>query len=132
LILQNQDLAELRSYEQAEDLSIHLLKNFLIEFKFSDWNVHNSAGALKGKAVTAAEKEKRADEIATELCDNNKWFSHGRFINVNILTKDLKLKIEDYSLDDKLRNLIRTYNDLVIQHIRRGNYAFFVHTKNFI
>jgi len=132
LILQNQDLAELRSYEQAEVLSIHLLKNFLIKYKFSDWKVHNTPGAQKGKPVTATEKEIRADEIATELCDNNKWFSHGRFINVGILTNDLKLKIEDYSAEDKLRNLIRTYNDLIIQHIRRGNYAFFVHTKNFI
>lgn len=39
-IAQNQDMAELRRYEQARDLSVTLLKQWLCKFKFKDWTVH--------------------------------------------------------------------------------------------
>ena len=91
-ILQNQDLATLSEYEQAKNLTITLLKEWLVEYKFRDWEKHKD-----GSDVTGEEKEQRAEEIANLLGDNKIWHSHGRMIGINRLKKFLKLKIEDYS-----------------------------------
>jgi len=37
MILQKLDLAELRSYEMARNLTVALLKEWLVNFKFKDW-----------------------------------------------------------------------------------------------
>ena len=42
LILQGQDLALLSRYEQARDLTVTLLKKWLVEYKFKDWPQHRS------------------------------------------------------------------------------------------
>jgi hypothetical protein len=60
LVLQNQDLALLSRYEQARDLTVTLLKKWLVEFKFRDWTTHGSDPKKKGQPVTITEKEKRA------------------------------------------------------------------------
>lgn len=38
LILRDFDLAELRAYEQAKELTISLLKKWLVKFKFKNWD----------------------------------------------------------------------------------------------
>ncbi len=108
-ILQNQDLATLRRYEQARDLSISLLKHWLVKYKFKDWENHSSTG----KSVTDEEKTNRAIEIAKSLSNHKKWHSHGRMIGINTLKDDLKLKIEDYTGDNALSTEIRRYSDLL-------------------
>lgn len=130
LILQSQDLAMLSRYEQAKNLTITLLKKWLVEYKFHDWHIHNTTTRKKGKPVTQKEKEERAEEIARLLGDNKLWHSHGRMIGINTLTNTLRLQIEDYSKEDELRNLIRSYNDLIIEYIRRANFPFFLDSKN--
>ncbi|MDO8446609.1 MAG: ATP-dependent Clp protease proteolytic subunit [Deltaproteobacteria bacterium] len=131
LILQNQDLAMLSRYEQAKNLTVTLLKKWLVEYKFHDWDMHHTTVGKKGKPVTKKEKEKRAEEIARQLGDNKLWHSHGRMIGINTLTNTLKLQIEDYSKETELRTLIRSYNDLIVEYIRRANSTFFLHSKNF-
>jgi len=132
LILQSQDLAMLSRYEQAKNLTITLLKKWLVEYKFHDWYTHNTNPRKKGKPVTLKEKGERAEEIARLLGDNKLWHSHGRMIGINALTNPLRLKIEDYSRETELRNLIRSYNDLIVEYIRRANSLFFfLHSKNF-
>ncbi len=51
LILQKVDLAELRSFEMAKNLTTSLLKEWLVKFK--NWNTHNSTN----KKVQLKEKE---------------------------------------------------------------------------
>jgi hypothetical protein len=128
LMLREQDLAMLRRHEQARDLTIALLKQWLVNYKFKNWNNHSSSGA----AVSAREKEQRATEIARDLGDNKIWHSHGRSIGIDALTSILKLKIEDYSNDTVLKPLIRDYNDLICQYISRNNVEMFFHTRKFI
>ena len=99
VILQNQDLAMLSQFEQAKNLTITLLKNWLVEYKFKDWVTHQTTPALQGQPVTQAEKEARAEEIASILSNNKLWHSHGRKIGAKTLTNVLKLKIEDYTED---------------------------------
>ncbi len=45
------------------------------------------------------------------------------------LTKDLRLKIEDYSEDVKLRDLIRSYNDLLTEYIQEQGLSVFFHSR---
>ena len=74
IILKDFDLAELRAYEQARDLAIDLLVEWLPKYKFKDWNEHQTSKT----PVTSDDKRNRAIEIAQNLSDNKEWKSHGR------------------------------------------------------
>jgi membrane-bound ClpP family serine protease len=132
LILQAQDLAELSRYEQAKELTITLLKRWLVEYKFKDWNVHETTPTIMGQPVTLAEKEARAKEIADALGNNRKWHSHARMLSIDMLRRDIRLKIEDYSGDATLQPLIRSYNDLLTEFVTRNEYDFFLHSRRYI
>ena len=97
VMLTQQDLAMLRRHEQARDLTIALLKEWLVKYKFKNWDKHRKNPLKIGKLVTAKEKEERATEIARDLGNNKIWYSHGRSIGISALTNILKLEIEDYS-----------------------------------
>ena len=125
LILQKVDLAELRSFEMAKNLTISLLKEWLVKFKFKNWNTHNSTK----QPVTHVEKEARAEEIAKLLGDNGLWHSHGRSIGINTLKTVLKLQIDDYSNDADLSNKIRDYNDLLCEYILRHRIKVFLNSR---
>lgn len=127
LILKDFDLAELRAYEQAKELTISLLKRWLVKYKFKNWSTHESSGT----PVTSKEKEKRAEEIAAALGDNKRWKSHGRPINIEEL-EELKLKIEDFSDNDELRNVIRNYYKLLQNYTKTYNFNLFIHTRKFV
>ena len=131
LILQNQDLALLSRYEQARDLTVTLLKKWLVEYKFRDWAAHRTDPAKKGQPVTAAEKQERAEQIARDLGDNKLWHSHGRMIGPGTLTRLLRLEINDYSADETLRPLVRSYNDLLTDYIARRSFTLFMHNRDF-
>ena len=122
-ILQNLDLAMLSRYEQARNLTVTLLKKWLVSYKFNDWEIHES----NGKAVTLEEKEARAEEIAIALGDNKSWHSHNRMIGINTLNQ-LRLKIDDYSYNEELRSKIKSCNDFLVEYIARENYRVFIHS----
>lgn len=126
LILKDFDLAELRAYEQAKELTISLLKKWLVKYKFKNWNTHKN-----GKKVTLEEKEKRAEDIADKLGDNNTWKSHGRPICIEEL-EELKLKIEDFSNNDELRPIIRKYYNLSKDLINKYGMKIFIQTRKYI
>lgn len=130
IILKEFDLAELRAYEQARDLSIDLLKKWLVKYKFKNWEFH--ATTRKGDPVTKQDKRLRAEEIATKLTDNNLWKSHGRPINIETLERELKLKIVDYSQNADLRSIIKSYYTLSADYIRKNEIGIFIHTKKYI
>ena len=129
IILQNQDLAMLSQFEQAKNLTITLIKKWLVEYKFKDWSTHRTNPDKKGQNVTLEEKEERAEEIVNILSDNKIWHSHGRKISVSTLTNVLKLEIEDYSENKKLRSMVRSYNDFLIDYINRHDTIFFLHSR---
>jgi len=127
IILKEFDLAELRAYEQAKELTIDQLKKWLVQYKFKNWNVHQN-----NNAVTLKEKMERAEEIAAKLSNSNIWKSHGRPINITILENELKLKIEDFGKDQNLSNFLKTYNRLIIDYIKKIGVIYFIHTRKFI
>lgn len=126
LILKDFDLAELRAYEQAKELTVTLLKKWLVKYKFKNWDKHKN-----GNSVTMAEKEKRAEEIADKLGDNNIWKSHARPICIEEL-ENLKLKIEDYSDKETLRKVIRRYYNLSKDMINKYGLNIFIQTRKYL
>ena len=131
LMIKDLDLAELRGYEQAKDLTIQLLKKWLVKYKFKNWDKHQSTPELLGKDVTLKEKEKKAESIANMLNKNDEWNTYGRPINIEKL-KELGLKIEDYSTNTELKHLIRDYYDLLSDYVIAHNLPIFVHTRKYI
>jgi hypothetical protein len=124
-LLNRFDPADLYSYEQARDLSEKLLKQWLAKYKFKDWNETET----RKKKVTQAMKEKRAREINDILNDTERWSSHSRPISMEVLTKDVKLKIEDFGDKSKakLNNAIRCYHQLLRDYMGRTRKIFAVH-----
>jgi hypothetical protein len=111
-------------------LTVTLLKKWLVEFKFRDWVTHRSSQDVKGQPVTEDQKRARAEEIARKLGDNKLWHSHGRMIGPKTLHDELRLEIDDYSRDDTLRPLVRSYNDLLTDYIARNDFPLFLHSRD--
>lgn len=118
-LLSKQNLGMIRAYEQARDLSITLLKKWLVQYKFQSWTTHRSDPVKKGQPVTLADKQVRAEEIARKLNDNNTWLSHGRFIGLKTLSVELHLEIDDFQSDPKKHTLIREYYDTLYEYAQR-------------
>ena len=127
VILKDFDLAELRAYEQARDLAIDLLTEWLPKYKFKNWTVHQSSQTQ----VTEADKKARAIEIAQNLSDNKEWKSHGRPICREELGR-LKLKIEKLEDMPDAYKVITTYNELMIDYIRKYSMSRFIQTRRFL
>jgi hypothetical protein len=126
-ILVRQDLAMLRFYEQARDLSIALLKQWLTQYKFKDWTHHRTTNP--GTPVTQGEKEARAEAIARQLADNKVWHSHGRMIGMRTLRDVLRLEIEDFGSAPDLGPWIRIYSDTLTDYLNRQGLGFFLYNQ---
>ncbi len=126
-MLQAQDLAMIRFYEQAKELSVNLLKQWLTRYKFKDWAKHRTNNP--GQDVTQEEKEQRAEEIALLLSNNGHWHSHGRMIGIQTLRETLRLEIDDFGLDGELRTAIRRYSDTLTDYLQRANAPFYVYNR---
>jgi len=125
VILESLDLAELRSYEQARDLTVDLLKKWLVKYKFKNWNKHSKTG----KAVTQKEKEQRAEHIAEKLGDTSIWHTHARPISLIELQNDLQLKIENYDDDPKLKCKIENYFGVMQDYTEKYHRSISFHTR---
>ena len=126
VIFKNLDLAELRLYEQARNLTIDLIKEWLTMYKFKNWTHHNSTG----KEVTLKDKENRAKEIAAKLSDSKKWCSHSRPININQL-REMKLKIEDLT-EYTYNNDIHVFDSLQEDYIAKNNRRLLCCTRRIV
>lgn len=129
VLLRGIDLAKLALYEQARDLSIDLLKEWLVKYKFKNWRKHRTDETKKGKLVTDSEKKDRAEEIAKALGNHKMWRSHGRRLDIEKL-KGLRIEIDDYSNNHQLQNVIREYNDPLTGYIDRMQMPFFLHNPH--
>ncbi len=130
-MVQNFDPAELYRYEQERELSIALLKEWLVSYKFKDWKTTTT----RGKTVTRKMRTDRAGTIARQLNKTDRWHSHNRGIPMEVLRNDLNLLIDDFGSNAKLRQTVHDYyrllkdyavmrlgHDLFVLH-RRGSYA---------
>ena len=96
-ILQNISPGDIQSARNALKFAQDLVTKWLAQYKFKEWATHSSTG----EPVTQADREKRAGEIAEQLCDHSHWLSHGRSISIRDF-EAMKLKVTAYSLDPDL------------------------------
>jgi hypothetical protein len=115
VLLQQLDLAELHSFEEARELSNTLLKEWLAKYKFKDWKETET----RKVAVDDALREQRALEVAQKLMDHQKWHSHGRPIPMEVLRRELNLKIDDFGADADLSRNIRQYHEFLTEYMAK-------------
>ena len=124
-LTQKFDPAELYRYEQARELSISLLKEWLVEYKFKDWRRTET----NNKPVNKAFKKRRAAAIAEKLNNPAKWHSHARGISMEVLRRDINLKIEDFGEDGELSNRVKVYCKLLRDYMLRLGQPASLHRK---
>jgi hypothetical protein len=107
-ILQSISPGEIQHFENAQNFSKILVKNWLSAYKFKYWEKHSTTG----KPVTQEEKENQADVIANKLCKHSDWLTHGRSIRINDLDK-MGLKIRNYGTEPELYEAIDRYFTLL-------------------
>jgi hypothetical protein len=122
-----QDLAMLRFYEQARDLSIALLEKWLVQYKFKDWQAHRTTNV--GSPVTPQERQARAREIAQLLSNNAHWHSHGRMIGMQTLKATCRLEIDDFGREPELQKAIRRYNDTLTDYVLRLQIKAYLYSR---
>lgn len=128
LISQKLDYAFLNYCKNLKELTKNLLEKWLVEYKFKDWTVTESRKA----PVTKEMKKNRAIEIANKLGDSKNWCIHSRPIMIKDL-EEMKLHIDDYSENEKLRTIIRNYIDYMQGYLSTVNgLNSFIHTRKFI
>lgn len=125
LLLQKLDLADLHSYEEAKNLSIALLEDWLTRYKFKNWLETESSK----QAVTEELRRARAKEIGRELNNHEKWHSHGRPISMECLQRQLNLKIDDLESNPDLHHAVREYYGLAIDYMNKTGQPHVVHAQ---
>ena len=126
-LLTKLDLGELHQFEQARELSIDLLENWLSKYKFKDWRNHGSSG----EEVTEEEKKQRAKEIGVVLSNNERWHSHGRGIDRETLWVEARLQIDKLEDTPNLNTSLNDYFSLLRDYMARQQFQNFVHTREY-
>ena len=125
LLVEKFDPADLYRYEQARELSISLLKEWLVRYKFRNWRRTET----KGTPVNDQMRKRRAQAIAKKLSDSGYWHSHGRGISMEVLRRDLNLRIEDFGEEPTLSESIRLYGKLLRDYMSRLRHAAVLHRR---
>jgi hypothetical protein len=126
LMVDGFDQAELYQYEQARQLSITLLREWLAKYKFKNWVVTKDRSLM----VDATMRETRAEQIANELNKTEKWHSHGRGISRDILVRDLNLQIDDLGARQECNEKVRSYHRLLDDYMSKQGTRGVLHTVN--
>lgn len=126
-LLDKFDPAELYAFEQARKLSIKLLKEWLVNYKFKNWTLTET----RRKPVTQAMRTTRAGQIARKLDAASYWHSHGRGISMRVLRSDyIKLRIEDFGAEPALSAALRGYHKLLTDYANKLQHAGVLHWLN--
>jgi len=125
ILIENFDQAELYQFEHERQLSIALLEQWLVKYKFKNWRVT----ATSKTPVTRKMRVQRATEIGEKLNDTEVWHSHGRGIPMEVLDRNLKLLVKDFGSDPALARPVHDYFRLLSDYrMRRGHEFFVLHT----
>jgi hypothetical protein len=124
LMIDGFDQAELYQYEQARELSISLLEEWLAKYKFKNWKKTQT----RGIPVTTQMRKLRAQLIAKELNNTERWHVHGHGISMEVLRRDLNLLIDDFGQDPKLSDMIKGYHSLLSDYMKKMGQLVVIHT----
>lgn len=121
------DQGELYHYEQARELSIALLEEWLVKYKsFKNWTKTETHGVR----VTKQMKKLRAQAIGKQLNDTQKWHSHGYGISMEVLRRDINLRIDDFGASTERSQAIRGYHDLLSDYMVKVRANGTIHIVN--
>lgn len=127
-LIQKFDPAELYQYEQEMNLSVTLLRRWLVQYKFRNWKITQE----RHKNVTEKMKRRCAEAVAHNLNNTEKWHSHGRGISMDVLRKDVNLKIRDFGEDSAKNDSVREYYKLSTDYMGKLSTRVAVHViENF-
>jgi len=121
-MVQNFDAAELYQFEQARDLSIALLEEWLVKYKFKNWR----KTATTGSTVTAEMRRTRAREIGQALNDTSRWHSHSRGISAEMLRRQLRLHIDDIADVPHLTETVAHFQSLLYDYQMKSGHYYLV------
>lgn len=124
-ILMSFDQGELYAYEQARDLSVYLLQEWLVKYKFKNWTKTQT----KKKPVTNRMKRARSRTIAKKLNDIKRWNSHGIGISMKVLREEIDLIIDDVEGTPVLKEVLRNYHKILIDYMSKMRQTSVVHTR---
>lgn len=119
------DQAELYEFEQARELSISLLKDWLVQYKFKDWHTTET----RKVPVTLRMKRLRAAAIARSLSSSGKWHSHGSGISAKVLREELHLRIDDLDKREGDKAAISDYHLLLEDYMLRRSHMGIIHMR---
>jgi len=119
------DPAELYRYEQSRNLTIALLEEWLVKYKFKDWKETRT----RKRKVTPAMRKKRANEVARLLNATDRWHSHARGISMEVLRSDVNLVIDDFEEDAALNQAIREYYELFSDYLMKLPFEGAIHVR---
>lgn len=118
------DQAALYQYEQARELSVTLLKDWLVKYKFKEWKKTKT----RKKRVTNRMRVQRAAAIARELNKIERWHTHGHGISMEVLRRDLKLKIDDLERAPATHDVVKQYHSLLADYMGKKRQRGVIHT----
>jgi hypothetical protein len=124
-LIEKFDPAVLHKYEQERELSITLLKKWLVKYKYKNWVVTKT----RKLPVDRKMKMKRAEEVGEKLNNTKMWHTHSRGISMQVLRRSLKLIIEDFGKNPNLDKLIKKYYRLLHDYMSKRRFAGLVHIK---
>ena len=124
-LLLNFDQGELYSYEQAKDLARALLEDWLVKYKFKDWNQTET----RKLPVDEQMKKERARKIADQLQEVRVWNSHAMGISMKQLREQVGLKIDDFGEDAALNESVRQYHRLLLDYMGKMGQTIGIHTR---
>lgn len=110
------DLADIAEIRHARELSVELLKRWLVKYKFKNWKVT----ASRGLRVTKKMREDRAEQIARVLNSTDRWHSHSYGISKEELYRELNLQIDDFDSDPRLATCLSTYHGLLVDYMLKN------------
>jgi hypothetical protein len=122
-LVQRFDPAELYQIEQARQLSLTLLEQWIAKYKFKNWKITQKHRIR----VTPKMRKDRAKEIADQLSDPQEWHSHSHGISMAVLRQKLKLVIDDFGENPDFSRSIRGYYELLTHYMMRTGRRSVIH-----
>lgn len=124
VLLSKFDPGELYRYRQAKNLSISLLQDWLVKYKFKNWSKTKSTGA----EVTEEKRRARAQEVATCLNNAEQWNSHGRGLSMETLSKIVKLEVDDFTSNQDVGKAVKDYYSLTADYTMKMGLDGLIHS----
>lgn len=124
-LIEKFDPAMLHKYEQAKELSVSLLKEWLVKYKFKNWKITRT----RKIPVTRKMKRERAEEVGEKLNKIKVWHTHSRCISMQTLRRYLKLEIEDIESLPDLNKYLKEYYQLLTDYMGKMSLSGLIHVR---